>query len=572
MSTPSPLDNVPSLHHHTTLHSPTLNTRAWSSRPHPSASSPLLATATSDKSVHIWDMRGWKLLSTIAGGHKRSVRCVGWKDYGRRKRSKITKDEGGDTEEDGRGGQRDPVVLATGSFDANCGLWVWDPEGNAASKSESQSQSHNVPGSFDENIDEQDFTHDTTQTDESEEWHFSTLLTGPDSEIKDLQFSPPHYGANLLATCSRDKSVWVWEEVEEEEWETVAVLGEHAGDVKCVGWLGGSRVTRGELGRRLRRRRGHAAEGDGGDVGNGEDEEEIILGGRELLASGSYDDTIRLHHDDESEGDWITIAVLTGHEGTVWDLKFESYVNLACYPMQTSVEEIIVDWEPRLISCSDDLTVRVWRKQLSEKERDEKRMRIADARKGSTMSTNGESNSGAPIQTGFASSRLPSVIRPPSSTEKWVEEASLPTVHVRSVYAVDWSAKTGLIVSCGGDGLIAVYREVTVEGKTEDVVMNGTAEHSENDQQQQQEEEGDIKKIKTEWRVVATIEAAHDEYEINHVCWAPVRDQRRQLDAGEVVDGNERDDEEYIVSTGDDGEVKVWKLPQQVLDQTRQNL
>jgi len=143
---------------------------------------------------------------------------------------------------------------------------------------------------------------------------------------------------------------------------------------------------------------------------------------------------------------------------------------------------------------------------------------------------------------------------------------------VRSVYAVDWSAKTGLIVSCGGDGLIAVYREVTVEGKTEDVVMNGTAEHSENDQQQQQEEEGDIKKIKTEWRVVATIEAAHDEYEINHVCWAPVRDQRRQLDAGEVVDGNERDDEEYIVSTGDDGEVKVWKLPQQVLDQTRQNL
>jgi len=51
-----------------------------------------------------------------------------------------------------------------------------------------------------------------------------------------------------------------------------------------------------------------------------------------------------------------------------------------------------------------------------------------------------------------------------------------------------------------------------------------------------------------------------------------VRDQRRQLDAGEVVDGSARDDEEYIVSTGDEGDVRVWRLPKEVLDQIRRNV
>ena len=88
---------------------------------------------------------------------------------------------------------------------------------------------------------------------EDEEWHFSTLLTGPDSEIKSIEFSPPHYATNLLATCSRDKSVWIWEEVEPEEWETIAVLSEHTGDVKCVSWCAGAK--RGNGGMKTKRRK-----------------------------------------------------------------------------------------------------------------------------------------------------------------------------------------------------------------------------------------------------------------------------------------------------------------------------
>lgn len=505
-------------------------------------------------------MRDWKLISTINGGHKRSVRCVGWKDYGedtRRKKRKVENEQE----------ERKPVMLATGSFDANCGLWEFNQKGQDTAQDNSR-----VPGAFEDDVAEQDFTNEGAEEDE-EDWHFSTLLTGPDSEIKDLGFSPPHYGANLLATCSRDKSVWVWEEVEPEEWETVAVLSEHTGDVKCVEWLRGAKTTKVELRRRLRDRGNVVRQGGGEDMEvetstNGADEEEsveVMLGGRELLASGSYDDTIRLHHDDEAEGDWITIAVLTGHDGTVWDLKFEPFVSLASYPPETTEEEIFVDWAPRLISCSDDMTVRVWKKQLSEKEVDEKRMRIAEARKQEYKPAGADGEQGVVAQTGF-SGRIPSRIRVSPSTEKWVEETSLPTVHVRSVYAVDWSALTGLVVTTGGDGVIAVYKEVAAP-VSDDVVMNGTAEHS-------KDTEGDIKKVKTEWKVVAVMEAAHDEYEINHVCWVPRRDRRRQnqlgVDEDGKIDQDEDEDEEFIVSTGDDGQVRVWQLPTDILQDCRQ--
>lgn len=516
----STLDNVPQLIHHTTLRTPTAGIRTWSSQAHPSSHSPLLATATSDKSVHIWDMRDWRLLSTIAGGHKRSIRCVGWKDFGQpSKRLKTSADSSSEPK---------PVILATGSFDANVGLWEWNPK---------QQDTERVPGAFEE--EERDFTNE----EEEEEWNFGTLLTGPDSEIKDLQFSPSHYGANLLATCSRDKSVWVWEEAEPEEWETVAVLSEHTGDVKCVQWLSGARTSRAELRRRL----------DGNEQETGdEEEEEIILGQRELLASGSYDDTIRLHHDDEAEGDWLTIAVLTGHDGTVWDLKFESYVGLAQYPAGTTTEEVVVDWRPRLLSCSDDMTLRLWKKVLTEKEEDERKARLDEVRRGQ-RATEDETEAAPAPPTGF-SGRIPSTIRPPTSSEKWREAGQLPNVHVRSVYAIDWSSKTGLIVSCGGDGLIAVYQEVAANN-TDDVVMNGTGEAH---------DETDLKRLKTEWKVVASIEAAHDEYEINHVCWAPRRDVKQHIQLNGETTSNADESEEYIVSTGDDGQVRVWRLPDEL--------
>ena len=159
----------------------------------------------------------------------------------------------------------------------------------------------------------------------------------------------------------------------------------------------------------------------------------------------------------------------------------------------------------------------MWRRELSESEKEKKRNQQA----------NGVQERGA--------ARLPSIIRPPSNFEKWTLETKLPEVHLRSVYTVDWSKETGLVVSCGGDGTIAVYQEVPASPETasgEDVVMNGTADSAEAPAQEDD-------RPKSQWIVVATMEAAHDEYEINHVCWATRLDREKRFE-----------DEEIIVSTG----------------------
>lgn len=65
-------------------------------------------------------------------------------------------------------------------------------------------------------------------------------------------------------------------------------------------------------------------------------------GSGQILASASYDDTIKLYIDDPSE-DWYCFSTLSGHKSTVWSLA----------------------WSPEgsyLASSSDDLTIRIWKR------------------------------------------------------------------------------------------------------------------------------------------------------------------------------------------------------------------
>ncbi|KAL9038604.1 MAG: hypothetical protein Q9180_003036 [Flavoplaca navasiana] len=341
---------------------PSASSRAWYSTPHPNL--PILATATGT-SLRIYSLNSLTLLSTITGGHKRSIRSCAWKP-----------------------GNNQTATIATGSFDASVGIWA-------------------------------------QEDDDNEEWRFAIVLDGHESEVKSVAWSA---GGNLLATCSRDKSVWIWEEVGEDDYETVAVLQEHEGDVKCVKW--------------------HPEE--------------------ELLASASYDDDIRLWR--EEIDDWGCVAVLRGHQSTVWAVEWE--------PVSGKDETV----ESRLASCSDDVTIRIWKKSPGQEERQ-------------------------------AQSRL-SIIKS-SSAEEWVEEAQLPKTHVRTIYSVAWSKDTHRIVSVGGDGKIVVYEE--------------------------------DREAPERWRVIAVQECGHQEFEINHVVWAKAK----------ISDGTVQ---EVIVTTGDDGEVKIWTV------------
>lgn len=320
-----------------TLAEPSLY-RAWLTASHPTQ--PLVATCSSDKRVRIYSLKTFKLLSTINGGHKRSIRTCAWKPN-----------------------LKGENVIATGSFDATVGIWRrWDND-MSLRRTDTVAEEDFTEVNGNSNVDEED----------DDEWRFAIVLEGHESEVKSVSWSA---GGNFLATCSRDKSIWIWEELGDDDYETVAVLQEHEGDVKCVSW--------------------HPEE--------------------ELLASASYDDDIRLWREDVD--DWGCVAILRGHESTVWAVEWEGL--MVPNSNETSNAEVP---RRRLASCSDDQTIRIWRN--------------------------------IPKEKGPAQSKL-SIIRSSSNQEEWVEDSQLPRVHVRSVYSISWSKRSGRIVSTGYVNAIAI--------------------------------------------------------------------------------------------------------------------
>jgi len=109
------------------------------------------------------------------------------------------------------------------------------------------------------------------------------------------------------------------------DFECLAVLMEHSQDVKCVSWHPHEEVSMPSL-------------NDFPDASDDLDRVNLV----QILASASYDDTIKIYIDDPDD-DWYCCATLTGHSSTVWSLA----------------------WSPcgkYIASGSDDKSIRIWKK------------------------------------------------------------------------------------------------------------------------------------------------------------------------------------------------------------------
>ncbi|NXN16405.1 CIAO1 protein, partial [Indicator maculatus] len=119
----------------------------------------------------------------------------------------------------------------------------------------------------------------------------------------------------------------------------------------------------------------------------------------QLLASASYDDTVKLYQ--EEEDDWVCCATLEGHESTVWSVAFDG-----------SGE--------RLASCSDDRTLRVWQRYQPGN------------------------------QEGVACS---------GTDPTWKCVCNLSGYHSRTIYDVAWCHLSGALATACGDDAIRVFEE-----------------------------------------------------------------------------------------------------------------
>ncbi len=165
---------APQITHLATLE-PSSPSRAWLTAPHPPL--PLLPTCPPHKTVRIYPLTTFTLLSTISGGHKRSIRTCAWKPN-----------------------LKGESVLATGSFDASVGIWRhYDNDMTPKPKDVMTGLDFDArdkaiaSGDLGENAEEED----------DEEWRFVVVLDGHTSEVKSVAWST---GGNLLATCSRDNT------------------------------------------------------------------------------------------------------------------------------------------------------------------------------------------------------------------------------------------------------------------------------------------------------------------------------------------------------------------------------
>ena len=219
-------------------------------------------------------------------------------------------------------------------------------------------------------------------------------LEGHESELKGVQYSS---SGGLLATCSRDRSVWIWEVGLEWDYDCIGVLNGHSGDVKCVKW-----------------------------------HPEI-----ELLVSGSYDNTIRVWVEDDD--DWFCSETLTAHSGTVWDMSFCG--------------------GEKLVSVGGDGCLIVWKRRIDPSGcRFQTVARLSDLHEGECIySVDWKER----IATGGGDDCIRIVSRIDNDKDEYAETASIERAHAGDVNCIRWNpTQTDILASAGDDACVRIWKYV----------------------------------------------------------------------------------------------------------------
>ena len=144
----------------------------------------------------------WVISATLTGCHERTIRYVAFSPSNK--------------------------MLASASFDGTVG--IWEDFGSSSTLNDSYG------------------TEDVQDNNASSTWECTAQLEGHDNEVKCVAWNSSE---TLLATCGRDKSVWIWECLlsmdssyslhdknrdygGDGEFDCLAVLHGHNGDVKSV--------------------------------------------------------------------------------------------------------------------------------------------------------------------------------------------------------------------------------------------------------------------------------------------------------------------------------------------------
>lgn len=245
--------------------------------------------------------------------------------------------------------------------------------------------------------------------------------------------------SSVPATSGRDKQIWIWESFLPGtvggpssstgtdgiggDFECLAVLNGHEGDVKCVEFA--------------------SSHGEWGD-------------GEEILLSASYDDTVKCWA--EEAGDWYCAATISGvHSGTVWSLT-------------------LAPSSGRLVSGSADGSIAIYKCYTSK----EKREVFKDAHQGDNgmwkcVGTLPDAHDGTIYSVHYASNRaghgcmasagedgkvqiFREVGTSTSDNPKFVSEVSAYTKH-GDINCVSWHPSDGSILcTATDDGTAEIWR------------------------------------------------------------------------------------------------------------------